>query len=415
MERMSNLLELDETIWHASQESAAGVDAAGQPVNILLVEDSEDEALLVEAMLQDAGQFRLRWVANLSAGMQHLSTGGVDVVLLDLGLPDGKGPDSFYRMSRAARNVPIVVLTGDNSRLTEEAVKGRGAQQFLVKQQIGTQELVRAIMAATQRSRNHGNQLDGGSGPAGRIIGFVGAKGGVGATSLVLNVAGALAQLKYKTVAVELPDVPSGFALHLGRPFARLLQRWSDIRPENMGRTAIEHFLVRMPFGAEVLFAPQSADMQPILEYGRISAALFAMAERSDYVLADIGTAPTPAAWETISGCDYLVLVVDREPTSVHAAKRWLQWFRLKGISDTTVGTVVVNRSGLPTNTSMQSVAREVGCPLVGVIPSAGEHMASASTRQEILLQFNPDTLSAASLMDTAMRLSAKNVQPIAH
>lgn len=411
---MSHLLDCTETGCHSESREPLDRHAGDKPVDVLLVEDSEDEALLVEAMLSEAGQFRMRWAANLSAGLQQISAGGVDVVLLDLGLPDGKGPDSFYRMSRAARNVPIVVLTGDNSRHTELAVKGRGAEDFLVKQHIGTQELVRAILGATSKRRNRATPGDSASSP-GRIIGFVAAKGGVGATSLVLNVAGALAQLKHSTIAVELPDVPSGFALHLGRPFARLPQRWGDVEPAQMNRTALGQYLVRMPFGAEVLFGPQSADVNSPSGFGRVSSALWAASERADFVLADIGTAPTNAAWEAISACDFVVLVVDREPTSVYAAKRWLQWFRLKGIDAATMGTVVVNRSGLPTNTSMQQVAREIGCPLVGVIPSAGEHMASASTRQEILLQWNPDNLSAASLMDTALRLSAKHVEPIAH
>lgn len=167
--------------------------------------------------------------------------------------------------------------------------------------------------------------------------------------------------------------------------------------------------------GAEVLFGPQSAD--PFLDpsSGSVAAAINAGAERFDFVLVDIGTKPTNAAWEGISACDFLVLVADREPTSIQAAKRWLQWFQLKGLGADSIGTVVVNRSGLPTNVSMQQVAREIGCPLVGVIPSAGEHMAHASTRQEILLQWKPDNLSAVSLMDTAVRLSAKRVEPIGH
>jgi len=404
MVRMSNLLEFPEA------ESGAALKNVTKALSVLLVEDSEDEALLVEAMLSSAGPFQLRWATNLSAGLEQVTAGGVDVVLLDLGLPDGKGPDSFYRMSRAAGQVPIIVLTGDSSPHTERAVRGRGAEDVLVKQQIGTEDLVRALLEASRGRLRRARDSR-----YGRVIGFVGAKGGVGATSLVLNVTGAMAKMKHNSLAVELPDAPSGFALHLGRPFPRLMQRWIDLPPRDINAEALDRYLVRMPFGADVLFGPQSAD--PFLEAssGRVAAAINAAAERFDFVLVDIGTKPTNTAWEGISACDFLVLVADREPTSIQAAKRWLQWFQLKGLGSDTIGTVVVNRSGLPTNVSMQQVAREIGCPLVGVIPSAGEHMAHASTRQEILLQWKPDNLSAMSLMDTAVRLSAKSVQPIAH
>lgn len=404
MVRMSKLLEFPETTDHSE------VKDGNNAVRVLLVEDSEDEALLVETMLSSAGPFRLRRAADLSSGLRQVSAGGVDVVLLDLGLPDGKGADSYYRMSRVARDVPIVVLTGDNNPDTELAVRGRGAEDVLVKQEIGTDDLVRAILEASRGKRWKGY----GSSP-GRVIGFVGAKGGVGATSLVLNVAAAMSQMKHRTVAVELPDAASGFALHLGRPFARLPQRWSEVPLDRMNPELLRHHLVRMPFGADILFGPQTADANLVEGMGRVAAALWAAAEGADFVLADIGPAPTNTAWEAITCCDFLVLVADREPTSIHAARRWLQWFRLKGIPTDTVGTVVVNRSGLPTSTSMQQVAREIGCPLVGVIPSAGEHMAHASTRQEILLQWKPDNLSSVSLMDTAVRLSARRVEPIAH
>ena len=414
---MSQLLGLPATFSQSNQadsrRASCGDSAAkDNPVHVLLVEDNEDEAVLVDTLLRDAGDFRLRWAGNLAAGMNQIAAGGVDVVLLDLGLPDGKGPESFYCMSRAAGDIPIVVLTADSSRQTEAAVRRNGAQEFLAKQNIGTQELVRSILQATQ---GKAERIYKSETRRGRIIGFVGSKGGVGTTSLVLNVAGAMSALKYHAIAVELPDVPSGFALHLAKPFARPLHRWSDLSLDRINRDTICEHLVRMPFGADILFGPQSADPRPDGPRGLMEEVLRSAAPQSEFVLVDIGASPLPSSWEALGVCDFIVVVADREPTSVQAARRWLQWFRLKGMGTEAVGTIVVNRSGLPTNTSMRQVAQEIGCPLVGVIPSAGEHMASASTRHEILLRWKPDNLSSVSLMDTAVRLSAQHVQPIAH
>ena len=73
------------------------------PLNILLVEDNPDDALLIEAALAESenGRFKLQHVIRLSEGLEVLSQGGIDVVLLDLFLPDSHGPETFTKAHSA--------------------------------------------------------------------------------------------------------------------------------------------------------------------------------------------------------------------------------------------------------------------------------------------------------------------------
>jgi glutamate dehydrogenase (NAD(P)+) len=82
-------------------------------LNVLLIEDSPDYAELVRAWLADEEdtQFVLSWADSLLEGMNTLAKGGIHVVLLDLGLPDSSGPQTFSVIKSAAQDAPIIILS----------------------------------------------------------------------------------------------------------------------------------------------------------------------------------------------------------------------------------------------------------------------------------------------------------------
>jgi len=120
---------------------------------ILLIEDSPDDTLLVREALGSAngGSFVLECVDRLLTGLGRLAEGGIDLILLDLSLPDSQGLDTFLQVQEKVPSVPIVVLTGlDDKTLAGGAVKA-GAQDYLVKGQINSNLLERSIRYAIER------------------------------------------------------------------------------------------------------------------------------------------------------------------------------------------------------------------------------------------------------------------------
>jgi len=88
---------------------------------------------------------------TMSEAEKHLALGAVDVVLLDLGLPDAQGLGAVRRARAAAPGVPLVVLTGlEDETLASQALR-EGAQDYLVKGQIDARGLVRAVLHAIER------------------------------------------------------------------------------------------------------------------------------------------------------------------------------------------------------------------------------------------------------------------------
>ena len=132
---------------------SATPDIATEPVRVLLVEDDDGDALLVEDLLAlaDTSVTLLRSSTLADALERHDED--VDCVLLDLGLPDAFGLAGLERLRERAPDVPVIVLTGlADEQAGIEAVSA-GAQDYLVKGRVDGPGLVRSIRYAVERRR----------------------------------------------------------------------------------------------------------------------------------------------------------------------------------------------------------------------------------------------------------------------
>lgn len=125
-----------------------------QPLRVLLVEDNQADARLVEEMLKDPpGAVSLVHASRLRHAVGHLEREDFSAVLLDLSLPDSAGHDTFIATRKAAARAPIIVLTG----LLDEDMGVRavrdGAQDYLIKGQVDGPLLYHSIRYAVERHR----------------------------------------------------------------------------------------------------------------------------------------------------------------------------------------------------------------------------------------------------------------------
>jgi len=125
------------------------------PLKVLLVEDNPGDARLVREALAEArgARFALTHVDCLAPALKQIAAGDMDVILLDLSLPDASGLETLSKTHAAAPGVPIVVLTGlDDEELALKAVY-EGAQDYLVKGQMEGRLLTRSLGYAIERQR----------------------------------------------------------------------------------------------------------------------------------------------------------------------------------------------------------------------------------------------------------------------
>jgi len=124
-------------------------------MRILLVEDNSGDARLLELMLKESGSLTLEvtHADRLSKGLAYVAAMPIDVVVLDLSLPDSQGVETLVRMHAAAEWVPIVVLTSVEDEALGLALVQAGAQDYLVKGQVTGPLLTRALRYAAERKR----------------------------------------------------------------------------------------------------------------------------------------------------------------------------------------------------------------------------------------------------------------------
>ena len=136
-----------ETVNRAPHDPAA----ASAPIRILLVEDDDGDALLVEELLDISGAHVEITRAPTLADALRTDLQTIDCVLLDLDLPDAQGLSALHRLKTDRADLAVLVLTGlDDEQRGNEAV-GAGAQDYLVKGQIDGQGLARAVRYAVER------------------------------------------------------------------------------------------------------------------------------------------------------------------------------------------------------------------------------------------------------------------------
>jgi len=123
--------------------------------NILLIEDNLGDTRLIQEILNEADNFsfNLIFARNLSDGLRFIEEAVLDVVLLDLTLPDSKGFQTIVRIREKAKDIPIIILTGlKDENFARKAVQA-GAQDYFVKGQIDSNPLARSIFYAIERHK----------------------------------------------------------------------------------------------------------------------------------------------------------------------------------------------------------------------------------------------------------------------
>jgi diguanylate cyclase (GGDEF)-like protein len=131
----------------------SALDAA--TTQLLLVEDNRSQALMMQKMLQEGGlEYEVVHVGTLGAAKDHLATSRVSCILLDLTLPDADRLDGLTEIRNVAPEAPVVVVTADNDAGRGIKAVQSGAQDYLMKGQMDSVQLSRAIRFAIERAHS---------------------------------------------------------------------------------------------------------------------------------------------------------------------------------------------------------------------------------------------------------------------
>jgi Flp pilus assembly CpaE family ATPase len=379
----------------------------------MLVEDNPADARLVRELLTEASAvgFEMAHVDRLVEAIERLKAETFDIILLDLRLPDSAGLETFTRIRDQAPDTPIVVLTGlADDELGTSAVT-EGAQDYLVKGQVDGASLARSIRYAVAR---HATQAE----PTQRVeptergqaLGFVGAKGGVGTTTVVLNIAAAIAKLKKSVIVLELRPDYGTFSAQLGHTPLQNLSYVAKLEPERITEKELSACLMHLPYDIRVLFGPQDPGEFGDIGREQAAAAIEGLATMADCLLVDLCCHSSATAQEAVRHFDQLVIVTTPEPACLTASRIAMEALKSWGVRKDRISELVVNITGLFASVSLREIRADLDCDIVGILPSSGDDFLAAHRHGVPLVVHHPHSPAAVSLTEIAKRLSGEAI-----
>ncbi len=235
-----------------------------------------------------------------------------------------------------------------------------------------------------------------------QVIGFVGAKGGVGTTTVALNVAMAFIHAGQKVIYVEL-NTHGGTASWLLQLSQTAALGHSSLRPEDINQNFVAQLLMQHSTGLNVLsLSPWSHEKDSIISPDVFSAVLQELQGLADYVVLDFPLEPSAASLLFLNHCHILDLVLDTDTLCLTLAKNQIEFIHSQGTIP--ILLTPVNRSGIPPTDGLQGIQDLIGHEAPVLIPAATELCHTASIKRLPIVCINPNSVPALQMVKLSER-----------
>lgn len=369
---------------------------------ILIVDDDPELVQLIGYTLYAEG-YQTVVAHSGEEALQLVERERPDLIILDVMMPGMSGIEvcDVLREDPETTNLPIIILSARTQVPYRIEGLQAGADEYLTKP-ISLKEMVARVDALLERTRRLREDK---TEKRGRIIGFIGAKGGVGTTTVAVNVALALAAQERKVAAVELRPSFGTFALHLGRTSVENLKELLSLEPERIDEQELSERLAQHPSGLQVLYGPAPGNNYPAFSFDHARAILNGLASMTDYTIVDLPSQPTAASRAALRHCDFVVLVSETDPASVKSAQATMQQLQAWEINKGIIGLVVVHRVAPNGSMPASRIASELGCWVIAEVPPDAEACLRALKQQSALVVSQPESDASRALTSLATEL----------
>jgi MinD-like ATPase involved in chromosome partitioning or flagellar assembly/ActR/RegA family two-component response regulator len=374
--------------------------------NVLIIDDNEIFCEMLSEMVKDLGH-EVSCVYTIKDGLEATASGEFEVVFLDVRLPDGNGLEVLPDIKAMPSAPLVIIITGAGDPDGADLALKNGAWDYIEKQTSIKQimlPLVRAVQYQQEKKgRGPSNNIQ--EEKQGKIIGFMGAKGGVGTTTVAINVASVLAQKKKNVIAVELKLCCGTFSLIMNQFPTRNLTNLLELEPESLNPTVLKDYLQSSMLGLRILFGPQKASDIKGIASEQVMAVIKGLASLADYLVIDLFSDFSEACRSAVKCCDQVILVTEREQFSVRSGKHVMELLAAWGVSKSLIRGVITNRIILPMMMKIETIKSHLDCEIIGVIPFSQEACSMSQISGQPIVLFHQDNLAATSLIEIANKL----------
>jgi DNA-binding response OmpR family regulator len=378
----------------------------------ILVAEADPAARMLLRRRLEAEGYEVEVAEDGEIALAILSDGLPDLVIVDVSLPkiDGITVVRQLRGDGRTAELPIVVVSAHAKDLVERGLAGVRWPEAYFSKPIDYRELQAKVRALLTPAAAATPAVAPGGPDRGRIVAFVGAKGGVGTSTVAANVAIALTRHGQRTILVESASFHGTLTTLLGLGDGRFSDRLSLESPEALTPAAVEGALIPHTSGLSVLLGATTgatpATAEGVLALQRLLRAL------ATITVVDLDRAVDPFGQVTLRTADRVWIVTEPERSSVERAQALHILLDHWGVPQQNVG-LLVNQTHPDMVLEPAEIGQGVGRPVGCWIPCAAASAFEASRRGMPLIDVARDLPIATALTALAASFAGRPV-PVA-
>jgi DNA-binding response OmpR family regulator len=370
---------------------------------ILIVDDDLDTLRLVGLMLQRQG-YQISAATNGQQGLDKAFEEDPDLILLDVMMPDMDGYEVTRRLRQnsATANTPILMFTAKTQLDDKVAGFEVGVNDYLTKPTHPSelQARVKTLLARVGKKKEAVIGSDGDT-HQGYVIGVLAPRGGLGVTTLAVNLAaGLLNRTKSEVIVAEMLPGQGALALDMGltanQGLVDLLgiNKTSEITRDRT-REALTHHASGLKF---LLSSDRPRDMHLINQIANYETVLSTLSDLGRFVVLDLGMGIQPFAQKVLSRCNEINIVFEGAPNTIIHTKALIDDIASMNVNKKAISVVLNNRIRSDSQLPTSQVQTKLDYEIISTLTPAPELFVQATRTQTPAILCQPDSLTTKQI-----------------
>jgi len=309
---------------------------------ILVVDDEEDTTELLDLSLTSEGHKVIRTSSGIEA-IKLAQTERPELIILDVMMPDINGIDvcQSIRAQPDSAHIPVLILSAMGNVDYKVKAFNAGADDYLAKPVQFAELKSRVQMLMARRAQ----PAPAAAKPGGKVVAVLGAGGGVGTSTVALNMAAALIDKHPETVIVEMVPGAGRLALQLGLQTTKSLAHLLNLDEAELTNDEIGQMVMLGTGGLNVLPAasdPRLGFTMETLPVTSVEKIIHGLAERYGVVVLDLGHGYSASVKAACALADTVIVVARAEEISLHTAIQQIQQIEGDGVPPERIYSILV-------------------------------------------------------------------------
>ena len=369
---------------------------------ILIIDDDLDTLRLVGLMLQRQG-YQISAATNGQQGLEKAFDEDPDLILLDVMMPDMDGYEVTRRLRQNSSTLetPILMFTA-KTQLDDKVIGFEvGANDYLTKPTHPSELQARVKTLLARVGDKKTNTTSSKDENRGYVIGVLGARGGLGTTTMAVNLgAGLQSRTKAEVIVAEMLPGQGALSLDVGVTSTKgLVDLLSLTKLSEITRDSVREALVSHGSGLKLLLASdRPRDMHLINQIANYETLVKRLAGLARFVVLDLGLGIQPFAEKILPLCNEVLIILEGVPNTIIHTKALIDDIAELGIPKKIIKVVLNNRVRSDTQLPSSQVQAELEHEIISTLTPAPELFVQATRVQTPAVLCQPDSLTARQI-----------------